>query len=432
MQRKIISLSILIIIVLAITVCYTYSPLKSKISQLFVSSPIYTMLNGDEIMNVHQVITADNKHSRTIMWQTLSRQDNFVVEFADTNSPNDIKSIKPTQTSLDIDGKTIYIYTATLENLDAGQTYKYRIGYEQKRTDWYELTTEAQDTHNFKALIFADSQSSDYTDWHNLAATAYANNSDANFFINMGDLVDNGYDLSQWNSWFSSVEQIITKIPVAPVQGNHETYTTDWQTAMPTPYLTMFNLPANGSDAYKNQYYSYDYGDVHFTVINTQDNEMHQFQPDMLQAQMDWLENDLASTDKKWKVVLMHRDILRYSRDGAPIGDQIIFTEEGKEFMPIFDKYHVDAVISAHLHTYRRRAQLTNFQPNDHGTLYILSGVSGNVRYPNLWHDNPLDKYVAPQPETDNFMVLDASEDKLTFSAYLPDNTLMDTVTLTK
>lgn len=432
MKRKSISIAILIIIVLSISICYAYAPLKNKLAQVFVFSPIYTMLNSDEIMNVHQVITADSTNSRTIMWQTLTNQDNLVVEFANADTPEDINTITPTKSAVDIEGKTIYIYTATLEKLDANQTYNYRIGYDQKRTDWYSLKTEATDNTNFKALIFADSQSSDYTDWHNLAMTAWQHNSDANFFINMGDLVDNGYDLNQWNNWFTSVEQFITKIPVAPIQGNHETYTTDWQTAMPVPYLNLFNLPSNGSDTYKNQYYSYDYGDVHFTVINTQDNEMHKFQPDMMKAQLAWLENDLATTTKKWKVVLMHRDILEYGRDAKPLGDEIKFTEEGQTFMPIFDKYNVDAVISAHLHTYRRRVQLTDFKPNDHGTLYILSGVSGNVRYPNLWHNNPLDAYVAPQPETDNFMVLDASADKLTFSAYFPDNTLMDTITLTK
>ena len=431
-MKKIVSLTILIIIVLSITICYAYAPLKNKLAQIFVASPIYTMLNKDEIINIHQVITADSTNSRTIMWQTLDNKDDFIVEYANTNMPDKIEQITPTKTSLDIEGKTIYTYSATLTNLEAGQTYNYRIGYAKKRTNWYSLTTEANDTHKFKALIFADSQSNDYTDWHNLATTAYQHNSDANFFINMGDLVDNGYDLNQWNDWFASTETFITKIPVAPIQGNHETYTTDWQVAMPVPYLNFFNLPANGSEQYKNQYYSYDYGDVHFTVINTQDNEMYKFQPDMMQAQLAWLENDLASTAKKWKVVLMHRDILEYSRDKKPLGDQIIFTKEGKEFMPIFDKYHVDAVISAHLHTYRRRAQLTDFKPNDHGTLYILSGVSGNVRYPNLWHANPLDKFIAPQPETDNFMVLDASENKLTFSAHFPDNTLMDTITLTK
>lgn len=54
--------------------------------------------------------------------------------------------------------------------------------------------------------------------------------------------------------------------------------------------------------------------------------------------------------------------------------------------MPIFDKYDVDAVLTAHLHTYRRRALIRDFAQNEQGTLYILTGVAGNVRYPSLWH----------------------------------------------
>ena len=60
-------------------------------------------------------------------------------------------------------------------------------------------------------LIFPDSQSNDYTDWKNVAMNAWQQNSDSNFFINMGDLVDNGYDLSQWNAWFNSVEAMNTQ-----------------------------------------------------------------------------------------------------------------------------------------------------------------------------------------------------------------------------
>ena len=42
------------------------------------------------------------------------------------------------------------------------------------------------------------------------------------FFVNMGDLVDNGEDSSQWNAWFGVVEPMAEKIPVAPLMGNHE------------------------------------------------------------------------------------------------------------------------------------------------------------------------------------------------------------------
>ena len=55
-----------------------------------------------------------------------------------------------------------------------------------------------------------------------------------------------------------------------------------------------------------------------------------------------------------------------------------------------------------------------------------------NVRYPSLWHKNPLDEYVPPQPETNNYLVLEADENSLTFNCYLPDSTQIDTFTLTK
>ena len=51
--------------------------------------------------------------------------------------------------------------------------------------------------------------------------TAWKENQDAQFFINMGDLVDNGEDHTQWNLWFEAVENIISAIPIAPVMGNH-------------------------------------------------------------------------------------------------------------------------------------------------------------------------------------------------------------------
>ena len=345
---------------------------------------------------------------------------------------DEILQAKPQKSVLDIDNKKIYIYAVTLENLKDDMVYDYRLGFENNRSNWYKLKTAKENNNKFKALIFPDSQSNDYTEWKSLAMTAWQNNQDSDFFINMGDLVDNGYDLVQWNGWFDGVEPMVNNIPVAPVQGNHETYTTDWQVAMPNVYLEMFKLPTNGNDKYQNQYYSFDYGDVHFTVINTQDDEMAEFEPDLLNEQLKWLENDLATTDKKWKVVLMHRDILNYGRDAKPLGDEISFSRHGEIYMPIFDKYDVDAVLTAHLHTYRRRALIRDFAQNEQGTLYILTGVAGNVRYPSLWHKNPLDEYVPPQPETNNYLVLEADENSLTFNCYLPDNTQIDTVTLTK
>ena len=39
---------------------------------------------------------------------------------------------------------------------------------------------------------------------------------------------------------------------------------------------------------------------------------------------------------------------------------------------------------------------------------------------------------VAPQPETDNYLVLEKQEDQLRIQCFLPDGTLVDTVTVRK
>lgn len=47
--------------------------------------------------------------------------------------------------------------------------------------------------------------------------------------IVLGDLVDNGDDEYQWQTWFKSVEPTASRIPVAPALGNHEAYSLDWK-----------------------------------------------------------------------------------------------------------------------------------------------------------------------------------------------------------
>ena len=71
----------------------------------------------------------------------------------------------------------------------------------------------------------------------------------------------------------------------------------------------------------QNQTYSYDYGDVHYVVIDTQAEELAAFDNNIYERQVQWLEKDLNKTNKKWKVALLHRSPfdwhVRYSTTGA-------------------------------------------------------------------------------------------------------------------
>ena len=183
-----------------------------------------------------------------------------------------------------------------------------------------------------------------------------------------------------------------------------------------------YALPGNGSKEYDRRYYSFDYGPVHFLVLDTQQGEEQERHPHITEAQEAWFRSDVQRTRRPSKVVLMHKDPLQYRIHGRPERGEG-FSEEGKLWMPLFDAAGIDLVLSAHLHTYRNRGHIKGFKRSVEGPLYILTGVAGDVRYPGLWVDHAVDEVVAPQPETDNYLTLDADEDMLIVRCFLPDGT---------
>lgn len=379
---------------------------------------------------VRQIITKDSSTSRTIMWQSTLAEEQALIEYRQQGAgDSQIQTVSASNRPFTDNGRTVYLHEGTLEGLSPATAYEYRVGYENRRSQWYDLKTAGGG--DFTALVFPDSQSSDYRDWQNLVRVASEKNPGAEFFINMGDLVDNGEDASQWDAWFDAVEPMIARIPFSGIMGNHETYDLNWKVREPLAYLNLFQFPSNGLKQYENQFYSYDYNDVHFVVLDTQFDEEKDYRPELLQAEMNWLRQDLAASRATWKVILMHKEVLSYPNVRRPDFKAGV-NDLGRTFMPVFDEFNVDLVLTAHYHTYRRRGHIENFTRSSAGPYYILTGVAGNVRYSNLWGSHPLDEFVAPQPETDNYLTLTKTGNTLTVQSFFPDGSLMDKATLTK
>lgn len=415
MQKKIRFLLVILCIVATLSGCAQNAEREAEGSDAAVA-----------LTHVRQLVAADNKTARTIMWEARVKQP-YTLEYRKQGS-KDIQAVQATDSSF-TDKDSVIQYTARLEGLAPGSTYEYRIKSAKNKGQWHRLHTEAG--AGFTALIFPDSQSADYSGWQQLAREAYKRHPQSAFYVNMGDLVDNGQDASQWRAWFNSVSVFSDVVPLAPVIGNHEAYSLEWKECLPASYTHLFNVPQ-----YPNQFYSFDYGSVHFVVLDTNFPEMKRFQPDLLADELQWLERDLAASKAQWKVVLMHRDIFIYGfgpESGRAQG-KTQFLDFSYQLMPVFEKYKVDAVLTAHLHTYRRRVPLRNFAPAPQGSgiTYILTGVAGSVRYPKLWGDFEWDAATAPKPETANYMTLTADEKSLEFKAFLPDGKQFDEVKLTK
>ena len=397
---------------------------------------------------VRQIVAEDNSTSRTIMWQSDVRKA-YSVEYrlsnaakggTEQNAPAKagVSSAGVIQTQAAIEcsfkeGKCDYIqYQAQLQSLQPNSIYEYRIVTEKNKGTWHSLQTDGGDS--FTALIFPDSQSSDYSGWESLVRAAQKRHPAAEIFINMGDLVDNGQDASQWRAWLNSVEPFSSKLAFAPVIGNHEAYSLEWKMTPPKSYVNLFAVPENGFPQYKRQFYSFDYGPVHFTVLDTNFHEAQGWQPNLLADELAWLEQDLAKSKARWKIVLQHRDVFMYafSKESGRPERATFFLDFSRQLMPLYEKYNVDAVLSAHLHTYRRRLPLRNFAPAKDGITYILTGVAGNVRYPKLWGDFAWDAARAPQPETANYMTMEVDENRLLFKAFLPDGKQFDEIEIKK
>ena len=382
---------------------------------------------------LRQIVTQDTGRGRTLMWELSSPVEQQTVEVRVQGAETILRRYPATDERFTDDHIEVYQYAAELEQLTPGTRYQYRIAAGETATDWQELYAPAAD-ESYKMLIFPDSQSSDYADWKQVAHLAWARNTDAQLFACMGDLVDNGEDRLQWTEFFAGVEEMHRVIPMAPVMGNHETYNRDWKVRLPEAYLHYFDTPKNGSKEFDRYYYSFDYGDVHYIVLCTQQKEIDAFKRGLLAEQLAWMRRDLKAHRRRWNVVLMHKDVLQYRINGRPEREEGIDEENGRVWMPVFDELAIDVVFSAHLHTYRNRGHIYGFgkTADKKGPLYILTGVAGNVRYPNLWIDHAFDEVTLPQPETDNYLTMEVTRDALEIACFLPDGTEMDRVRVTK
>ena len=431
-KRLIISLLAIITVVGATVGSYVYrDAIYSRIARTaaVVSGQEIKPLLDSESRYIRQIVAQDNSTSRTIMWQSDNSEADAVIEYR-LEGAEKTQTIGATDKAFTDDGSTTYIHEATLTGLTPNTKYEYRVGYgTDRRSDWYRLETAGASVYD--VLIYPDSQSGDYSQWEEIVKNSALRTPRTALYISMGDLVDNGEHAYQWRTWLNSIRPLSANVPLATTLGNHEMYTLDWKMREPYAYLNYFAVPPNGNEIFNRRYYSYDFGDVHYVVLDTmlyesnhEDNhDTHH--PDLYDVQVQWLRQDLIANTKKWTVVLMHRDPFQYAFDRSDANRAVGFDDEGVLFMPIFDEFNVDLVLSAHLHSYRNRGHVRNFERDASGPLYILTGIAGDARRPK-WKEHPLDVYVAPDRDKNNYITMTVTPNKLIVKAFLPDGTQLD------
>ena len=239
-------------------------------------------------------------------------------------------------------------------------------------------TAPATGTGNTAFIVFGDSGTGS-TQQRQLATLM--SNDTFDVALHAGDIAygfSNGTgdaSYKTYNDWFFDI--YASWLPFRafyPAEGNHDSRPANGDGIA---YLDAFTLPTNGASPsypdHAERYYSFDSGRVHFVVLDTE----FAFQDVARRTeQLAWLESDLATTAQPWKIALFHRS--PYSAGGEHGSDLAVRAA----FSPLFERYGVQLVLSAHEHTYERTRPLRESATGTAVT-YIVAGGGGAPLYPS-------------------------------------------------
>ena len=288
-----------------------------------------------------------------------------------------------------------YMHHIVITNLKPGTTYYYRVGDKKQGvfSKYGKFRTDNQNS-TFSFITIADVQASNEKNFalaYKTAAAAREVLPDAEFFINLGDYV-NGNNNEEWDMYFSAFSKINRALTHVPVAGNHDGVMDGEVTGdlRALAFKNYFCLEEGNKSTLGGVYYSFDYGNAHFAVLNT--NDMYP----MSQAQRNWLKNDMSNSDAQWKIILAHRSLYSAGKN-IDKPDTIIMRQV---LIPLIDELGIDMVYAGHDHMYLRTApvcndektqtkyvtevfngQKTKFALNPKGTVYALPSTAGTKRY---------------------------------------------------
>ncbi len=295
---------------------------------------------------------------------------------------------------------------------DTAYTYRLGSGAEGEWSEPATFVTAPDPDVPITFLHLTDPQSrarKHFELWGRLLARARGDHPQARFLLVTGDLVDQGYLQKQWDLFFDTAQTDLSSLPLAPAIGNHDVL----KDKTAEHYRSHFHLPRNGPEGMEEEAYSFDYGPVHVAVLNTERE---------LTAQAEWLREDMADVELPWRVVALHRGPYGSKYDSHHIRDA---------WCPAFDDLGVDLVLAGHDHAYVRSHPMRGEEQVEEGlgAIYVCAGSAGPKFYPRTFR--PWQRRVVDL-ETQIYVSVAATEQRLWLRAFTVDGLLVDHMTLRK
>ena len=372
---------------------------------------------GAEQPAMLNVTTGENPaHEVGISWQTsLGVESGEVIigksEDLSDGTPFEAQG-KEILTTLNTFERLYKAWGAHVTDLEPDTTYYYKVGQGSSYSEIKSFKT-APLSGDLTIAFYGDVQGSfnKFPDTVNALKALYP---DVDLSLLAGDVADNGHIYSDWEAIDANMGGLISSGIWAATIGNHDSYF-DAQT-----FTSYFYGPENGTyDTARN--YSFEIGDI--AVFNL-DTESRDYDPGFTE-QISKMREVFGSSDKKYKIVLMHRSAYPLNYDEADV----------RALHTVFDELKVDLVLSGHDHICSR----TVMQGGDKvsypfGTQYVIGGTSTGSKYYTPDTGRPwLNVYY--QKQNPVFSVLKLENGALKFETYALEGgsaTLIDSFELNR
>lgn len=327
-------------------------------------------------------------------------------------------------------------HEVVLNNLQPNTAYLYNVLHDgvvlASNVGFVTLKEDVSATTQF--IVFGDS-GTQYSTPRNVRDAIASKDTNGNyiyphdFIVGVGDIAYTNGTYAEFDSNFfnqlsgkndpsggvpsDGLNGILATRPFFPVLGNHEYAQSP--TNVPSAYLDSFSPPLSGvATADAERYYSFDSGNAHFVVIDSENFE-NGAPADRLARMMAWLDADLAATTKTWRIAFLHRTIFSNGSHGT-WGDTAPNNRMRSQLAPLLQNRGVQLVMFGHDHAYQRSKRLRvdsggkimrdathNVVDSSAGIIYVMSGMGGadlynceadpNAQYGSAKYNNYVSQY---------------------------------------
>ncbi|MEM7128971.1 MAG: metallophosphoesterase family protein [Chloroflexota bacterium] len=195
--------------------------------------------------------------------------------------------------------------------------------------------------------------------------------------IMLGDnAYPNGTESEYQQAVFDIFDDCLRNTPLWPTYGNHDAGCADCVSGDQVgPFFDIFKTPtqgeAGGVPSNRRDYYSFDYGNIHFVCLNSHDGFESQMQA--------WLEQDLQVNHKTWLIAYFHHPPYSKGHHDSDVTPELV--DMRTRILPILESHSVDLVLTGHNHCYER-----SYLINGH---YGQSGTFSNAMLIDAGNGSP-------------------------------------------